>query len=247
MQIRYGTGTSRGRVREQNEDSFTVIECLEKDFIVFAVADGMGGMDYGDLASATAVEVLKDKSSGCEGFGKTINEVRESFRLLFSRINIDIINKSNDRESVAGMGTTMSMCCIDRNWINIGHIGDSRIYMTRDGKIMQLTKDHSYVENLVDTGKITREQAKTHPDKNIITKALGLDMVVEPDYCREKIEAGDRILLCSDGLTNELDDSEILKIIEDENEPETAVKKLLEKANESGGRDNVTALLVFID
>ncbi|MBN1623970.1 MAG: Stp1/IreP family PP2C-type Ser/Thr phosphatase [Clostridia bacterium] len=247
MQIRYGTGTSTGRVREQNEDSFTVIDCREKDFIVFAVADGMGGMDYGDLASATAIKILEDMGRGCDGFGKTINEVRESFRLLFSKINIEIINKSNDRESVAGMGTTMSLCCVDGNWINIGHIGDSRIYIMREGQIKQLTKDHSYVENLVDTGRITREQAKTHPDKNIITKALGLDMEVDSDYCREKLESGDRILLCSDGLTNELDDSEILKIIEDEKEPGEAVESLLAKANESGGRDNVTALLVFID
>jgi len=247
MQIRYGTGTSRGRVREQNEDSFTVADCREKGFMVFAVADGMGGMDYGDLASATAVQVLDDRCRGCDGFGNTISEVRDSFRQLFSKINIEIINKSNDKESVIGMGTTMSLCYVDMNWINIGHIGDSRIYIVRKGEIRQLTKDHSYVENLVDTGKITRAQAKNHPDKNIITKALGLDMEVESDFCREKIESGDRILLCSDGLTNELDDSEILNMIEGADDPAMAVDNLLEMANKLGGRDNITILLVYID
>ncbi len=247
MQIRYGTGTSRGRVREQNEDRFTVIDCREKGFMVFAVADGMGGMECGDLASSTAVEILDENGRECKGFGNTVNEVRESFNQLFSKINIEIINKSIDRQFVTGMGTTMSMCFVDRNWINIGHIGDSRVYILRGGEIRQLTKDHSYVESLIDKGKITREQARIHPDKNIITRALGLDMEVESDYFREKLEPGDRFLLCSDGLTNELDDSEILKIIENKEDPQIAVNNLLETANEQGGRDNVTALLIYID
>ena len=91
------------------------------------------------------------------------------------------------------MGTTMSMCFVDKDWVNIGHMGDSRIYIVRNGDIRQLTKDHSYVENLVDTGRITREQARNHPDKNIITRALGLEMEIEVDYCRVTIESGDRI------------------------------------------------------
>lgn len=247
MQISYGTGTSRGMVREQNEDSLAVIDCRENGFIVFAVADGMGGMDHGDLASATAVQVLESRFRGCEGVGLTANEAKDAFRLLFSRINIEIINKSNENESVAGMGTTMSVCHIDSGWINIGHIGDSRIYLVRNGSMRQLTKDHSYVENLIDTGRITREQARNHPDRNIITKALGLDMEVDSDYIREKPESGDRILLCSDGLTNELADSEIYGIIAAGDDPGKIVDKLIERTNELGGRDNVTVLLVFID
>lgn len=247
MQIRYGTGTSRGRVREQNEDNFTVIDCRENGFMVFAVADGMGGMDFGELASTTAVNAVEKTYRDCNGFGDTINDVRESLKLLFQKINIEIINESNDKKSVIGMGTTMSMCFVDKDWVNIGHVGDSRIYLFRNGDIRQLTKDHSYVENLVDTGRITREQARNHPDKNIITRALGLEMEIEVDYCRERLESGDRILLCSDGLTNELDDMVICKIIDGEEEPGKAIDKLLEKANQLGGRDNVTALLVYID
>lgn len=247
MQIRYGTGTSKGKVREQNEDSFTVLDCREKGFMIFAVADGMGGMDFGDLASSTAVSVLKNEFNTCEHPGNTIGDIRESLKQLFQKINIEIINKSNERESIAGMGTTMSLCIIDKNWINIGHIGDSRIYLIRDNKIKQLTKDHSYVENLVDTGKITREQARSHPDKNIITKALGLEMEIDLDFFREKIEPGDAVLLCSDGLTNEIDDEGIRSLICQDNDPDKIVKELLEKANKLGGRDNVTALLVYID
>lgn len=247
MRIRYGTGTSRGKIREQNEDSFTVIDCREKDFMIFVVADGMGGMDYGDIASRMAVKLIEKTYSGCTHFGETITDVRTSIERLFNKINMEIINESNEKESVAGMGTTLSMCFVDKDWVNIGHIGDSRIYMFRDGNSLQLTKDHSYVENLVDTGRITREQARNHPDKNIITRALGIGMEAKADYSREKLEKGDRILLCSDGLTNELDDEGIWNIISGQDDPKTAVGKLLEKANDLGGRDNVTVLLVYID
>jgi len=247
MQISYGTGTSRGRVREQNEDSFTVIDCRQNGFMVFAVADGMGGMDFGDLASKTAVDIVESTFGSCDKNPNTIKNIRESLFSLFNRINIEIINQSNEKESIAGMGTTMSLCFIENEWVNIAHIGDSRIYLLRGSEVIQLTKDHSYVENLVDTGRITREQARNHPDKNIITKALGIDMEIQADFCREHLRKGDRLLLCSDGLTNELDDEEISRIAGTDETPASAAGKLLEKANESGGRDNVTVLLVYID
>ena len=247
MLIRYGTGTSRGRIREQNEDSYTIVDCMDKGFMVFAVADGMGGMDNGDVASSTAVGLVEKNYSKCIDLDESGGGICTAIRALFNQINSEIITEANSRELVSGMGTTLSMCITSNGRMYIGHIGDSRVYIIRNGTVEQLTKDHSYVEDLIDSGRITREQARNHPDKHIITKALGLDRKIEVDCLEYMLEPGDRILLCSDGLTNELDDEEICKITTDCHEPGEGAAKLLEKANELGGRDNVTVLLVYID
>lgn len=243
MLIKYSTGTDKGKVRDRNEDNNIVLDCA--GYMVFAVADGMGGMDFGDVASETAVECLKKELSDCESKDFSNGFSKEKFTGIFNIINNEIIKKCFKKKSVTGMGTTLSMCVITDEKVFTGHMGDSRIYLLRNGEMCQSTKDHSYVEELIDSGRITREQAKIHPNRNIITRALGLDRDIVVDTDEFDIAKGDRILLCTDGLTNAVEDHEIAEFIMGTDEPETSVRQLIDKANERGGRDNITVQLIY--
>lgn len=243
MLIQYSTGTDRGKVRDRNEDNSLVVDC--DNFKVFAVADGMGGMDFGDVASATAMECIKSNLSGCSRQILNESDIGKWFTEVFNLINTEIINICCEKKSVTGMGTTLSICFLKDNKIYTGHMGDSRIYIIRNGKAIQLTKDHSYVEELIDSGRITREQAKTHPNRNIITRALGLDRDIVVDTEIFDIYSGDRVILCTDGLTNAVEDFEIEEIATGADSTEKAVEMLIAKANERGGKDNITVQLLY--
>lgn len=245
MLIRYSTGTDRGKVRDRNEDNNIVIDC--DNFKVFAVADGMGGMDFGDVASTTAMECVKKELSGCDKQLLNGSEIKTLFTGIFNLINTEIIKICCEKESVTGMGTTLSICIIKDDKIYTGHMGDSRIYIIRDGKAIQITKDHSYVEELVDSGRITKEQAKNHPNRNIITRALGLDRDIVVDTGIYDIVSQDRIVLCTDGLTNAVEDFEMENIVSESDSPEKAVEMLIAKANERGGKDNITVQLLYME
>jgi protein phosphatase len=243
MLIKFSSGTDKGRVRERNEDNHIVYDCSGGK--VFAVADGMGGMDFGDVASLTAMECIKQELSECEEKQFDKNDAKKLFTRIFNLINNEIIKKCIEKESVTGMGTTLSMCLVTEDKLLTAHMGDSRIYIIREGKAVQVTKDHSYVEELIDSGRITREQAKIHPNRNIITRALGLDRDIEVDTDSFDLLKGDYVLLCSDGLTNAVEDEEIALLAGKSTDTDDTVKKLIDLANDRGGRDNITVQLIY--
>ncbi|MBN2557166.1 MAG: Stp1/IreP family PP2C-type Ser/Thr phosphatase [Clostridia bacterium] len=245
--MKYGVGTDKGMVRDRNEDCHAVIDCKDKGYMVFAVADGMGGMDFGDVASKMAIEVLEKTFGGCPDTGGLDPGMNKILVDMFNGINLEIINKCVEIKSVSGMGTTLSLCVLSDGKAYVGHIGDSRVYSAGNDRIVQQTKDHSYVEELIDCGRITREQARYHPNRNIITRALGLDRDIDVDFFEFDAAAGDIIMLCTDGLTNAVEDCEILEILMNSADPGQAVQKLIDKANERGGRDNITVQLIYME
>ncbi len=230
--------TDRGKIRETNEDAY-LIEFDQNN--ILAVADGMGGHKGGEVASSTAIEMVEQIDFNCNG------EFNELFQNVFSEINNKIINKGLDDISLKGMGTTLSLCLICGENMYYGHVGDSRIYLYRNKSLSKISTDHSYVNQLVSQGKISPEEAFTHPKRNILTQAIGLERNLDLDIGKVKLNSGDFILICSDGLTDMIREKEVELIISDFY-PE--VKKindnLLTKALEAGGSDNITFISCFI-
>jgi serine/threonine protein phosphatase PrpC len=225
--------TDVGRVRDGNEDGF-LDEARGLNLV--AVADGMGGHRAGEVASATALDALKTAMT--EG---------RPLRDAIVGANDAVLEKSISDQQLRGMGTTLTAGTLgtDGNFL-IGHVGDSRAYLVRDGELTQITNDHSLVEEMVRGGELTPEQAENHPQRSIITRALGIDPEVDVDVYPISLRAGDRILLCSDGLTTMLRSEEIAEILADEPDPERAARRLVDAANDAGGEDNVTAVVVEV-
>ncbi len=231
--------TDIGKKRKTNQDfvytSMTPIGILPNLFIV---ADGMGGHKAGDTASRFTVETLvkllkenltKDAVSTVE---KAILEV-----------NTLLLEKAKESEDYTGMGTTLCLASIIDDTLLVANVGDSRLYVV-DEDIRQVTRDHSLVEEMVLAGEINKEEARNHERKNVITRAIGGTTTVEPDMFRIDLKKNDRILLCSDGLTNMLEDTEIADIIKDESDINNAAKKLIDKANKNGGLDNISVVII---
>ena len=218
-----------GRRRRRNEDAYVVSPPL------FAVADGMGGAQAGELASRIAVEAMGEEA-GTRGKERVTTQIREANRRIFAR--------SSEDASASGMGTTMTAALVgDDGVVTIGHVGDSRAYLLRAGRLEQLTKDHSLVAELVRTGKLSAEEAEHHPQRSVITRALGTDPDVDVDTFTVDAQAGDLFLLCSDGLTTMVDDEEILRTVEGSRDDlEQAAQVLVRKANRGGGEDNITVV-----
>ena len=184
---------------------------------IFIVADGMGGHKAGDIASVTAVDA-----------------VREANKTLYE--------KSKSNEEWAGMGTTLVLATVVDSTIFVANIGDSRLYLIDDG-IHQITRDHSYVEEMVSIGEIDKSEARTHSKKNIITRAIGVEEETHADFFEVQFKKGDKLLMCSDGLTNMIEDNDILSVIAGNNDIESMVHKLIDLANDSGGKDNIAVLI----
>ena len=231
-----------GKRRELNEDSFGVYG-FEDGMLcgVCVLADGMGGHNAGEVASSMAVEAvlneLKEDLSEQES-----NQVSHNIMSAIDYANSNIYEKSLKNPEQAGMGTTLVVAYVTDSFVRIANIGDSRAYVVSQNKICRITVDHSVVEELVQRGSITREEARRHPDKNIITRALGTDLFVEADYYDYVPTVGETILLCSDGLTEMVDEDEIKDIINNAENENLAVQSLVEKANENGGVDNITVV-----
>ena len=206
---------------------------------LFVVADGMGGHKAGDFASRYTVEVIL-KSVRMKKEKNPIKIIQKAVETA----NEKVLAKANSDENLAGMGTTVVVATVINNYIYVANVGDSRLYLIRD-KIQQITKDHSLVEEMVRIGEINREQARNHPDKNIITRAVGVRSRVSIDFFDMKLEKEDIILMCSDGLSNMPEDEEIEKIIKDGRGdlPGTALE-LVERANRNGGKDNIAVVLI---
>jgi PPM family protein phosphatase len=225
----------RGRRRRHNEDAYVVQPPL------FAVADGMGGAKAGEVASALAADAVQESGNdGESGEARVSALIEEANRRVFRRA-------SEDREA-SGMGTTMTVALVESDEVAIGHVGDSRAYLIRDGRLEQLTDDHSLVAELVRSGKLTPEEAETHPQRSVITRALGTEADVDVDTFSVRSAPGDLFLLCSDGLTSMVDDETILDAVErNRADLEEAAKALINAANRGGGEDNITVVFFEVD
>jgi protein phosphatase len=223
-------------VRQQNEDSFLAEETL------FVVADGMGGHNAGEVASALAVTTLK--AGARLGIDTT-----EDFRELVQQANSAIYTASLDDSTQSGMGTTVTALSIvegEEPRVLVANVGDSRAYLWRSGALSRLSVDHSYVQELVNEGIITPEAARVHPRRNIVTRALGIDRSVMVDVFTHFVRTGDRIVLCSDGLVDEVADTEIARVLGQHTDPQETAEALVMVANTNGGRDNTTVIVVDV-
>ena len=229
-----GYGTDTGRKRRRNEDAYVVEPPL------FAIADGMGGAQAGELASSLAAgAVREDEAAAGSGERRVAELIQEANRRVYERSSRDA--------AASGMGTTMTVAFVGDANVAFGHVGDSRAYLIRDGKLEQLTEDHSLVAELVRSGKLSPEEAETHPQRSVITRALGTDPDVDVDTFSIETAPGDLFMLCSDGLTSMVEDDVILQTIEKNRDNlQTAAKALIRAANKGGGEDNITVVFFEI-
>src|SRR5947199_9054211 len=224
----YAVASDTGRKRRRNEDSYVVAPPL------FAVADGMGGAQAGEVASKLAAAALEETDSGSlHGEERLVSLIQEANRRVHERASAD--------PSASGMGTTMTVALVEGDHVTFGHVGDSRAYLVRDGAMEQITEDHSLVNELMKSGKLSAEEAETHPQRSVITRALGTDPDVDVDTFSIAAQSGDLFLLCSDGLTDMVAQNAILDLVERNHDTvDDALKSLVNAANRGGGEDNNT-------
>lgn len=234
--------TDIGSKRSMNQDSYYCNETSVGSFHnLFIVADGMGGHKAGDQASKLCVTQMEDAIS------KSAHKTPVSiFEEAVAKANLAVYQEAKGNIEYEGMGTTMVACTVQNDTMYVANIGDSRLYLLRE-KLHQITSDHSLVEELVKKGNLTESEARIHPQKNIITRALGTDSQVSADYFEVAIQKGDIILLCSDGLSNMIDDEDMEYIVNQSRSLEDAGKALVDKANQNGGDDNITVVLAKIE
>jgi PPM family protein phosphatase len=234
MRIAVGAKTDIGLVREGNEDSYLVDDPL------FAVADGMGGHLAGDVASSTAIDVISRRAR------ETDLRDEEGLRAVVREANAAIWKRSQGDSALRGMGTTCTLLSLGNSQARLAHVGDSRAYLLRDGELSQLTEDHTLVGRMVREGRLTAEEAQNHPQRSIITRALGVDSEVDVDTLTLDLGEGDRLLICSDGLTSMVGTDVIARALTDEPDPQRAADRLVQLAIENGGEDNVTVLVLDV-
>lgn len=228
--MRFGARTDKGRARANNQDAYGHRGRL------FLVADGMGGHLGGEVASRLAVEHILAAADGRD----PLVELRNGF----AAANRAILDHAAANADCSGMGTTVAALVLDGSLAHLAHIGDSRIYRLRDGKLTLLTRDHSLVEELVRQGTLSAEEARAHPQRSILTRALGTAEGTRIEYAEVDLAAGDVFLLCTDGLTAEVDDAEIAAVLAADLDPEAKAGRLVALANERGGADNITVIVV---
>ena len=231
-----------GKAREINEDYFYV-SYPDDEIQLFILADGMGGYNGGEIASKLAVTTAKNYIM--TNYTKTEKDKESLLELVKSSsqyANMVVYEKAQSSTELSSMGTTLDICLIYQNKAFISHVGDSRIYRLRKEFLRKITKDHSYVQQLVDEGKITKEESMKHPKKNMLMKAVGCTAFIEPDGLIKGFVKDDIILMCSDGLTNMVPEEEIYQIIREN--PTDATKLLVQRANDLGGADNITAIII---
>ncbi len=232
MRLAAGSATDTGFVRANNEDSFLV----DNEHVLYAIADGMGGHRGGEVASRTAIEALRASVAA----GLSVQDA-------IDRANAAVIDRATGDEELTGMGTTMTAVVVaGGRQLLIGHVGDSRAYLLHDGILRRITDDHSLVEELVREGRLTPEQAESHPQRAIVTRALGVDTVVDVDLYTTEVAAGDRILLCSDGLTTMVRDRDIERLLRGDTDPQRAAEILVDAANRAGGEDNTSVVVIDV-
>jgi len=228
--VRTAALSDTGRKRRHNEDSYVMQPPI------FAVVDGMGGANAGEVASGLAAEALKEGAeNGQSGEGALVGLVQEANRRVYKRATED--------SAASGMGTTTTVALLEEGHVRFGHVGDSRAYLVRDGELMQLTEDHSLVGELVRSGKLAPEEAESHPQRSVITRALGTDPNVDVDTFTQETRSGDIFVLCSDGLYSMIGNRRILEIVErNRGDLDATAKALVAAANKAGGDDNITVV-----
>jgi serine/threonine protein phosphatase PrpC len=232
--VGWAGASDTGRKRRRNEDAYVIAPPL------FAVADGMGGAQAGEVASKLAKAALEDTDSGTlSGSERVTSLIQEANRRVYERSNAD--------PAASGMGTTMTVALVEGDVVTFGHVGDSRAYLLRDGRMEQLTEDHSLVNELLKSGKLSPEEAETHPQRSVITRAVGTDPDVDVETFTIDAHAGDVFLICSDGLTDMVADEEILGVLDRHHDDlDRAAKALVSAANRGGGVDNITVVAFAI-
>lgn len=231
-----------GKARETNEDYF-YISYPDDEIQLFILADGMGGYNGGEVASKLAVTSAKNYIlSNFEKNNSDKDTILDLVKNSSQYANMVVYEKAKENPELSKMGTTLDICLIYQSKAFISHIGDSRIYRIRKDFMRKLTKDHSYVQQLIDEGKITKEESLKHPKKNMLMKALGCTPFIEPDAMIKGFIKEDVILMCSDGLTNMVSEERIKQIIKEN--PTDATKLLVQEANDNGGNDNITAIII---
>ena len=232
MKFATGSATDTGLVRGNNEDSFLVDGAHQ----LFAVADGMGGHRGGEVASRTAIEALRAAIAS----GRSVNEA-------ITRANTAVLERASGDADLTGMGTTLTAVVVaGAQQLLIGHVGDSRAYMLHNGILRRITDDHSLVEELVREGRLSPEQAESHPRRHIVTRALGVDTDVEVDLFTIEVEPGDRVLICSDGLTTMVRERDLERLLRNEPDPQRAAELLVDAANRAGGEDNTSVVVLDV-
>ena len=232
MKFATGASTHTGLVRGNNEDAFLVDAAHD----LYAVADGIGGHRGGEVASRTAIEAVRAAIAS----GRPVNEA-------ITRANTAVLERAAGDDELTGMGTTMTALVVaGPQQVLVGHVGDSRAYMLHEGVLRRITDDHSLVEELVREGRLTQEQAESHPQRNLVTRALGVDAEVEVDLYTIEVMVGDRVVLCSDGLTTMVRERDIERLLRSEPDPQRAAELLVDAANRAGGEDNTSVVVVDV-
>jgi serine/threonine protein phosphatase PrpC len=234
VRVQIGVRSDVGLAREVNEDAYLIDDPL------FVVADGMGGHVAGDVASSTAVAVIADEFTIADAGNP------DSLISMLRRANSVIWQKAQSDPALRGMGTTCTLLAIHDSQAHLAHVGDSRAYLLRAGELSQLTEDHTLVGRMVREGRLSKEQAEHHPQRNIIMRVLGGDSDVEVDILSLDLVTDDQLLLCSDGLTSMIDVERIRQTLEDETDPQAAADRLVQLANKAGGDDNITAVVIRV-
>ena len=237
--------TDQGCVRKQNQDAFQIVR-LDRSSMLCVVCDGMGGAKSGNVASSLAAEVFVQEVQRCWSPKMDWDKADMALRAAVKLANFTVYDQAMQFEEFDGMGTTLVAALIRRRQASLVNVGDSRGYIIGQRGIRQITRDHSLVQMMVDRGDLTREQARNYPGKNLITRAVGTEPAVLCDLYRQELEKGDYVLLCSDGLSNMLEDQEILfEVVHGVNKRQCC-KRLLDIAISRGSPDNVTSVLVSV-
>ncbi|MGA0572090.1 Stp1/IreP family PP2C-type Ser/Thr phosphatase [Variovorax sp. VNK109] len=242
MIYEFCTNTNPGLARGNNEDSVTFDEPTRLGIL----ADGMGGYNAGEIASGMATTFIKSELSrwlAQAGRNANAREVRRALEICVDNANRSIFNAANSNPQYTGMGTTLVVGVFQDEKLTLGHIGDSRCYRLRAGAFTQITRDHSLLQEQIDAGLITPEQAATSMNKNLVTRALGVEDSVQLEVNEHKVEVGDLYLMCSDGLSDMVDDAGIAELLVSGASLEELATQLIDKANANGGRDNISVLL----
>lgn len=246
--VTIGSLSDTGKRKEKNEDYFAFHTpedgSMPKKGILLVLADGMGGRAGGDIASRVTVETIMD-----EFYNDKSSSIPESINNAVLKANDEVISQGDADRSIQGMAATAIAAVIKKDKIYHANVGDSRIYLVRENEIIQLTEDHSIVAGLVKAGYITEEEAPTYPGGNVITRAIGLKPELDVDVSEKgiKVKPGHYVMLCCDGLHKDIPDNDILKVFDDLKEPQAICEKLVEKALDAGGDDNISVLIARIE
>ena len=236
--------TDKGLVRENNQDAYAVGE-LPGEVAWAVVCDGMGGAAGGNIASALAVKVISDKITSSYNEKMRDSSIKNLLDSAITAANIEVYDMAYSRPDLKGMGTTVVAVVVRDNVAHIAHAGDSRAYLVNKDGVEQITVDHSLVQNLVDRGEVTKEEAEHHPNKNVITRALGVDKRIDVDFSEIDMQENETLVLCTDGLSNCVNNSEMAEDIKD-GQYYAFADRLVKRANKNGGNDNITVVAIAI-